>query len=168
MKLGNLIRDQKNQLNQNKKKVALIKKDRQQDNHVIAIKNKLYDNSALDESTQRSSFQAGQPGYMSNSMIAVDKEMTKDQPRYRTDSAAQKAGVFQIKKQHPNFMMDRNPSSDRIRNQGQNNTFLQYKSFQGEVPNIMTEVDFAGRYKDKITNQWPRTNMPHMKRIINN
>lgn len=56
MKLGNLIRDQKQQLNYNKKKVALIKKDREQDNHVIAIKNKLYDNSALDESTQRSSF----------------------------------------------------------------------------------------------------------------
>jgi hypothetical protein len=31
----------------------------------------------------------------------------------------------------------------------------------------MTELDFQGRYKDKIMQQWPRSNMPHMKRIIN-
>jgi len=31
----------------------------------------------------------------------------------------------------------------------------------------MTELDFQGRYKDKIMQQWPRSNVPHMKRIIN-
>lgn len=31
----------------------------------------------------------------------------------------------------------------------------------------MAEMDFQGRYKDKIMQQWPRSNMPHMKRIIN-
>ena len=51
MKLGNLIRDQKVQLNKNKKKVSLVKKDKEQENHVVAIKNKLYDNSALELST---------------------------------------------------------------------------------------------------------------------
>lgn len=51
MKLGNLIRDQKNQLNINKRKVAVIKKDKEQENHVVALKNKLYDNSALEMST---------------------------------------------------------------------------------------------------------------------
>lgn len=56
MKLGNLIRDQKLQLNKNKKRVSLVKQDKVQENHVVAIKNKLYDNSALELSTQRSSF----------------------------------------------------------------------------------------------------------------
>jgi len=51
MKLGNLIRDQKVQLNKNKKKVSIIKQDKVQENHVVAIKNKLYDNSALELST---------------------------------------------------------------------------------------------------------------------
>jgi len=51
MKLGNLIRDQKTQLNINKRKVAVIKKDKEQENHVVALKNKLYDNSALEMST---------------------------------------------------------------------------------------------------------------------
>ena len=51
MKLGNLIRDQKGQLTKNRKKVAAIKKDKEQENHVVAIKNKLYDNSALELST---------------------------------------------------------------------------------------------------------------------
>lgn len=56
MKLGNLIRDQKNNLNKNRKRVSAIKQDKVQENHVIAIKNKLYDNSALETSTQKSSF----------------------------------------------------------------------------------------------------------------
>ena len=60
MKLGNLIREQKHVLNKNKKKVAQIKKDKEQDHHVVPIKNKLYDNSALEMSTQRSSISGGQ------------------------------------------------------------------------------------------------------------
>jgi len=51
MKLGNMIRDQKNQMQKNKKKVALIKRDKETENHVVAIKNKLYDNQALEMST---------------------------------------------------------------------------------------------------------------------
>jgi|DEB0MinimDraft_12_1074336.scaffolds.fasta_scaffold09797_1 hypothetical protein len=35
------------------------------------------------------------------------------------------------------------------------------------MPN-MTEIDFTGRYKDKLMSQLPRANMPHMKRIMNN
>ena len=31
----------------------------------------------------------------------------------------------------------------------------------------MTELDFTGKYKSKLMNQWPRSNMPHLKRIIN-
>jgi len=51
MKLGNLIRDQKQAVTKNKRKVALVKKDKSSENHVVAIKNKLYDNSALDTTT---------------------------------------------------------------------------------------------------------------------
>jgi len=40
----------------NRKKVAMIKKDKEQENHIVAIKNKLYDNSGLERSTERSSF----------------------------------------------------------------------------------------------------------------
>jgi len=43
----------------------LVKKEKEQENHVVAIKNKLYDNSALEESTQRSSMNEQ---FMSNSM----------------------------------------------------------------------------------------------------
>lgn len=42
-----------------------VKKEKEQENHVVAIKNKLYDNSALEESTQRSSMNEQ---FMSNSM----------------------------------------------------------------------------------------------------
>jgi hypothetical protein len=56
MKLGNLIRDQKVNLTKNQKRVSLVKQEKVQENHVVAIKNKLYDNSALELSTQRSSF----------------------------------------------------------------------------------------------------------------
>ena len=45
--------------------MASVKKDKEQENHVVAIKNKLYDNSALEMSTQRSS--VGPGNYMSNS-----------------------------------------------------------------------------------------------------
>lgn len=31
----------------------------------------------------------------------------------------------------------------------------------------MNEVDFTGRYKDKIMHQFPKANLPHLKRIIN-
>lgn len=51
MKLGNLIRDQKLQLNKNKKIVQQVKKEKERENHVVALKNKLYDNSALEMST---------------------------------------------------------------------------------------------------------------------
>lgn len=82
MKLGNLIRDQKQQLTKNKKKVMLIKKEKEQENHVVAIKNKLYDNSALEESTQRSSM-AEQ--YMSNSMYqAREAALSQEQLNFVT------------------------------------------------------------------------------------
>lgn len=42
-----------------------VKKEKESENHVVAIKNKLYDNSALEESTQRSSMNEQ---FMSNSM----------------------------------------------------------------------------------------------------
>ena len=70
MKLGNMIRDQKTNLARNKKIVAQVKKEKEQENHAVALKNKLYDNSALEVSTQRSSFIGGNPGFMSNSMYA--------------------------------------------------------------------------------------------------
>ena len=34
------------------------------------------------------------------------------------------------------------------------------------LPN-MNEVDFTGRYKDKIMGRFPKANYPHLKRIIN-
>ena len=64
MKLGNMIRDQKHQQTANRQKVLSIKKDKEQDNHVVAIKNKLYDNSALEASTNASFRQEDAPqGY---------------------------------------------------------------------------------------------------------
>jgi len=37
-------------------------------------------------------------------------------------------------------------------------------------PNLpsMTEFEFGGKYRDKMLQQFPKANMPHMKRIINN
>ena len=32
----------------------------------------------------------------------------------------------------------------------------------------MTEFEFGGKYRDKMLQQFPKANMPHMKRIINN
>ena len=75
MKLGNMIRDQKTNLARNKKVVAQVKKERKEDNHVVALKNKLYDNSALEVSTQRSSFIGGNPNFMSNSMYEQQQNL---------------------------------------------------------------------------------------------
>lgn len=55
MKLGNFIRDQKAALKANRKKVAKVNEEKSSHNHVVAIKNKLYDNPTLDTSTEQSS-----------------------------------------------------------------------------------------------------------------
>ena len=55
MKLGNFIRDQKATLKDNRRKVAKVNDDKASANHVVAIKNKIYDNHALEASTARSS-----------------------------------------------------------------------------------------------------------------
>lgn len=59
MKLGNFIRDQKAQLKANRKQVQKVNEEKSSQNHVVAIKNKIYDNSALEASTQRSSIAPG-------------------------------------------------------------------------------------------------------------
>lgn len=74
----------------------LVKKEKEQENHVVAIKNKLYDNSALEESTQRSSMNEQ---FMSNSMYQngegqFSQEQLYPPPgRFRTDSAAKPFGI---------------------------------------------------------------------------
>lgn len=55
MKLGNFIRDQKATLKDNRRKVAKVNDEKASANHVVAIKNKIYDNHALEASTARSS-----------------------------------------------------------------------------------------------------------------
>jgi len=78
-----------------------VKKEKESENHVVAIKNKLYDNSALEESTQRSSMNEQ---FMSNSMynnkeggqFSQEQFAVQQAGRYRTDSAAKKP--FGIKK----------------------------------------------------------------------
>jgi hypothetical protein len=77
-----------------------MKKDKEQENHVVAIKNKLYDNSALELSTQRSSTINGQHP---NDIVKHPEDSTMIMPgnsstgmnanKYRTDSAQ----VFRLK-----------------------------------------------------------------------
>lgn len=55
MKLGNMIRDHKQQLLKNRAKVQKVKRERDSDNHVVALKNKQFSNNELELSTQRSS-----------------------------------------------------------------------------------------------------------------
>ena len=69
----------------------------------LKVKNKLYDNSALEMSTQRSSMaNGGQPNYMSNSMYQQqDSQIMQEQQsvenniraKYRTDSAQKPFGI---------------------------------------------------------------------------
>jgi len=146
----------------NKQKVALIKKDKEQDNHVVAIKNKLYDNSALEASTN-ASFE-GAPVNLS----------TQQKAKYRTDSAAVKPG-FALKMNKGNSASERR---SYILPNVQENFNNQYKSYgrldpptergreQQQLPS-MTEFDFAAKYRDRMLQQFPKANMPHMKRIIN-
>lgn len=70
MKLGNMIRDQKAQLKANKKKVQKVNEEKSSANHVVAIKNKIYDNSALEASTARSSQVARAPSATLNNDIS--------------------------------------------------------------------------------------------------
>lgn len=83
-----------------------------QENHVVAIKNKLYDNSALEVSTQRSSFMgAGAAAMATTSQIrpgAEGQELSiqgglggsqqSTKRQYRTDSASK---PYQIRKPPP-------------------------------------------------------------------
>mmetsp|Transcript_17748 Transcript_17748/g.27433 ORF Transcript_17748/g.27433 Transcript_17748/m.27433 type:complete len:198 (+) Transcript_17748:1054-1647(+) len=59
MKLGNMIRDKKAQVAVNRKKVQGIKKEKEQEDHRVVLRNQLYGNSALEISTQRSSMVPG-------------------------------------------------------------------------------------------------------------
>ena len=101
MKLGNMIRDRKQALHDNKKKVASRKMEIGKDDHNIEIKCRLYHNSALEESTQRSSIQGGgQYNFASNSMYQqspMGMSQTQDQSqlvgKYRTESAAKPFGI---------------------------------------------------------------------------
>jgi hypothetical protein len=60
MKLGNFIKDQKRKLLDNRKKVSIVKREKEQENHQVAIKNTLYNVSAFEESTQNSSLMMGE------------------------------------------------------------------------------------------------------------
>lgn len=48
-------------LKANRKQVQKVNEEKSSQNHVVAIKNKIYDNSALEASTQRSSIGPGMP-----------------------------------------------------------------------------------------------------------
>lgn len=93
MKLGNLIREQKNNVAKNRKKVAAVKREKEQDHHVVAIKNKLYENSAMfEQSTHGSSQAAGyqtSKNYISQSLMESERKGEALQ-RQRTDSAPNK------------------------------------------------------------------------------
>jgi hypothetical protein len=56
MKLGNMIKDHKHQVNINRQKVMKVKREKEQENHVVALKNKPYVCDALDQTTNMSSF----------------------------------------------------------------------------------------------------------------
>lgn len=159
MKLGNLIRDQKLQLNKNKKRVSMVKQDKVQENHVVAIKNKLYDNSALELSTQRSSFMGpgGVPG-MTSQMIrqpvdgqdlaqqSLQGEFNRSQQStkrpYRTDSATKPFGIRRPPMQPRNgSVYTSNPNvrfakPERMGHHG--DTFsANFKSYRGVAPQTL-------------------------------
>lgn len=172
MKLGNLVRDQKLQLNKNKKRVTMVKQDKVQENHVVAIKNKLYDNSALELSTQRSSFiGAGAAAGLAASQFrpplgphaadfaeqSVHGELNRSQQStrrpYRTDSASKPFGIR--KPPGPQRNGSVYTSNPRFAKHGladmrapHGDTFTQnFKSYRGVAPQALKrEQSFTAGY----------------------
>lgn len=143
---------------------------------MLAIKNKLYDNTAFDHvSTQMSS--AGnntQKHNMSSSVLQGADHVADVQHRYRTNSAAQqqKPG-FSLKKGLPprgaSISENQKTRQSMLPKLGDSttNTFSQnYKSFAGAGDPNSGYVDFTGDYRHR--NMQPRTNMPYVKRMYNN